>query len=163
MMNILERGSVAACILLLSASPALAVDFCNNGNIAAVYNHPRHRVTPCTIDRPAHIAKLFTYHWNDGSGVSWPGTIGLRNTQTGEVYGPFRAEGTDGQGGVPNANWTAYVDLDVPPGDYTVFDSDSSTWSWNEESGGYGIMTVSGEYADEDGHHHHRPHGGGDD
>jgi hypothetical protein len=84
-----------------------------------------------------------TYHWNDAEGMSSPGTIGLRAAD-GTMYGPWQATGLDGQGGVPNANWVVNPNIIIPPGAYTVIDSDPSTWSQNEETGGAGMAWGKG-------------------
>ena len=61
---------------------------------------------PSVLDLPAaRITAIQTYHWNNAQGAT-PGTISLR-AQDGTVYGPFPTTGSPGQGGVPNAYWTA--------------------------------------------------------
>lgn len=139
----LTLAATACCVCL--AAPAFAEEICNNGNIDAVLNGPQSEATPCSIPSPAHITAITTYHWNSGQGAA-PGQIILRNAQTGQEYGPFDAQGTPGQGGVPDAYWTAHVDLNVPAGEYEVLDSDVASWAWNNGSGGQGIITVTGEF-----------------
>jgi hypothetical protein len=65
---------------------------------------------------------------------------------SGQFFGPWAATGTPGQGGVPNANWVAEPDVTLPPGDYTVYDSDPSTWAQNDASGGAGMIWIHGRY-----------------
>ncbi|MFQ3581325.1 MAG: hypothetical protein SNJ49_05395 [Chloracidobacterium sp.] len=113
----------------------------NNGNVAAVDNGPT-RPTQVTFKQPYVVTYVFTYHWNYGRGAA-PGTIGLLHS-SGKLYGPWRARGTPGQGGVPNANWECTPNVVVPAGTYTVVDSDPATWAQNSGSGGAGIAIVKG-------------------
>lgn len=94
------------------------------------------------VPSPHTITAIMTYHWNDGSG-STPGTISLRAAD-GTTYGPWQAEGKEGQGGVPNAYWWAYPNEAIPPGTYTVVDSEPNTWAQNEDTGGRGVAWVQG-------------------
>ena len=110
-------------------------------SIAAVSNGP---TAPTVVDLPAaRITAIMTYHWNDARGAK-PGTIGLQG-EDGTTYGPFPATGSDGQGGVPNAVWTAVTDFTVPAGAYTVIDSSPGTWAWAPDTGGRGMTAVWGE------------------
>ena len=95
------------------------------------------------VDLPAaRVTAIQTYHWNNASGAQ-PGTVGLRGSD-GTVYGPFRTTGSEGQGGVPNAYWTAVTDFEVPAGRYTVVDSDPATWSTAGDLGGRGMVRIWG-------------------
>ena len=95
------------------------------------------------VDLPAaRVTAIQTYHWNNASGAQ-PGTVGLRGSD-GAVYGPFRATGSEGQGGVPNAYWTAVTDFEVPAGRYEVVDSDPTTWSTAGDLGGRGMVRIWG-------------------
>ena len=60
------------------------------------------------------------------------------------MYGPWQAEGSDGQGGVPNAYWTVHPNIVIPAGDYALIDSDPGTWAQNGETGGVGMSFGSG-------------------
>jgi hypothetical protein len=62
----------------------------------------------------------------------------------GTFYGPWQTTGREGQGGVANAYWTAIPWEIVPAGTYTMWDSEPSTWSTNEEAGGLGFSVVRG-------------------
>lgn len=95
-----------------------------------------------TMARNHWITTLTTYHWNNGSGAA-PGTISLKS-ENGKTYGPWKTKGSDGQGGVKNAYWTAEPKITLPAGKYTVIDSDPSTWAQNSESGGQGMAWMSG-------------------
>lgn len=116
----------------------------DNFNILAVYNggtSPTFEVQSATT-----ITKIQTYHWNDATGHSSTGTISLK-ADDGTVYGPWATVGAEGQGGVPNAYWIANPNVTIPAGRYTVIDSDPSTWSQNDDSGGVGFVIVSGQTA----------------
>jgi hypothetical protein len=113
----------------------------DNGNSDAVLNRPT-RPTVFVLDGPTRIAKITTYHWNDGRGAP-AGTIALKSA-SGETYGPWQTTGEPGQGGVPNAYWVANPDVSLPPGSYTVIDSGPATWARNNASKGAGITVVGG-------------------
>lgn len=83
------------------------------------------------------ISRIVTYHWNDGKGVE-PGWIALR-ADDGTMFGPWKAAGQEGSGGVPNAYWVVTPDVAIPGGIYTVIDSDPLTWSQNEATEGRGM------------------------
>ncbi|QQS31757.1 MAG: tetratricopeptide repeat protein [Acidobacteriota bacterium] len=114
----------------------------NNGNIYAVYNKPT-APTQFTLNRPYVITSLITYHWNNARGTTQPGTIAVRSSD-GRTYGPWRAAGSPGQGGVVNAYWTVKPNITLPAGTYTVIDSDPETWAQNSGSGGRGHVIMRG-------------------
>ena len=93
-----------------------------------------------TLDRPAKLESITTYHYIDGGGPA-PGTIGL-TADDGTAYGPWQAYGLEGQGGVANAFWRVDADVPLPVGTYTIVDSDPSTWSTNDTAEGVGFATV---------------------
>lgn len=117
-----------------------------NENTGTVTNNP---TSPTTIpfETDVQILSISTYHWNNGQGVPVPGTIGLKSSD-GTIFGPWKATGENGQGGVPNARWTAVPDNSdgagqvLKKGTYTIIDSDESTWSVNEKSKNQGFCTV---------------------
>ena len=94
-----------------------------------------------TLDTPVYVTSIMTYHYDNGG--RRPGTIGLR-ARDGTVYGPWPAKGTPGQGGVPNAYWTATPNEMIPAGTYDIVDADPSTWSWASDTDGRGITVVMG-------------------
>jgi hypothetical protein len=98
--------------------------------------------TTFSIDESWLVTYLMTYHWNDGNGAT-PGTIGLQASD-GTTYGPWQAAGGLGQGKVPNTYWEVKPNIVIPPGTYTVLDSDPSTWAQNEETGGAGMSWGNG-------------------
>ncbi len=108
-----------------------------NGARSPEFTLPLHGPAVCTV------TKILTYHWNYGSGVT-PGTIALQGSD-GTYYGPYAASGEDGMGGVPNANWVVFVNIQIVQSvTYTVIDSDPGTWAQNGETGGEGITIVWG-------------------
>lgn len=113
----------------------------DNGNIYGVANNPT-ALTKFTVTQPHVITLITNYHWNNGRG-SKVGTIALKDS-SGQIYGPWKASGSNGQGGVPNAYWTVQPNVKIPAGEFTVVDSDSPTWSQNSQSGGRGFSTVKG-------------------
>lgn len=94
-----------------------------------------------TIETRLFVTSIVTYHYDNGG--AGPGRIALRSAD-GTVYGPWPTVGSDGQGGVPNAYWTATPNVSLEPGTYTVVDSSPGTWSWAPDTGGRGIVIVSG-------------------
>ena len=119
-----------------SASPQVSLEV---GNISGVQNGPT-QPTVVTLNSPRTLALITNYHWNNARGAA-PGTIALRDSQ-GKVYGPWKAEGSPGQGGVPNAYWTVRPMALLPAGTYSVVDSDPATWAYNPQSGGQGFTRV---------------------
>lgn len=126
---------------LLLLKPIPPVVLLDNGNIYKVFNGPS-RASSFTISYPILLTYIYTYHWNDGRGAV-PGTIALRH-QDGTVYGPWRAVGKPGQGGVPNAYWECEPLVRMKPGKYIVEDSDVATWSQNAGSRDSGFARVKG-------------------
>lgn len=129
---------------------ALPTRYFTNWNISWVDNQPT-APTTFTIDRPMLMTYINTYHWNYGSGTASGGTIAVREAG-GTVYGPWSTRTLPGQGGVPNAVWIAEPNVLLPPGVYTVIDSDPATWSQNAQSGGAGfseVWTAAGNHVGE--------------
>jgi hypothetical protein len=111
------------------------------GNIGGVASGPS-RATSFTLATPHMITLIRDYHWNSARGAT-PGSIALRDA-SGRLWGPWPASGSPGQGGVPNAYWTAYPQAVLPAGTYTVIDSDPASWSHNAESNNRGFVRVEG-------------------
>ena len=123
-------------------------------SVAGVSNNPPAK-TVFTLSKPGHLSKILTYHWNGGSG-SPPGTIGLRNSQTGAMAGRWTAAGSSGYDRTPGATWpltssappyrywTVQPNCDLPAGTYEILDSDPATWSYTADTGNRGIAYVLG-------------------
>jgi hypothetical protein len=112
-----------------------------NNNPGGVSGAPR-QPTRFTLPEPGFVTSVMTYHWNGGRGQP-AGNIGLRD-DGGRVYGPWNADGSAGQGGVPNAYWVVRPGVVLQPGTYTVLDSHGPSWAQNDQSRGEGIAEVRG-------------------
>jgi tetratricopeptide (TPR) repeat protein len=119
-----------------SGTPEVSLEV---GNIYGVDNGPT-KPTVFTLNAPRVLALIQNYHWNSARGAT-PGTISLREAG-GRTYGPWQAEGSPGQGGVPNAYWTARPMALLPAGTYTVIDSDPASWAHNAKSEGRGFTRI---------------------
>jgi hypothetical protein len=113
----------------------------SRGNIYAVENGAK-RANTFTVSEPMLITFISTYHWNNGKGRA-PGIIALEH-EDGTKYGDWNARGTNGQGGVPNANWVVVPGVVIKPGQYTLLDSHPPTWSQNAGTGGQGMCEIKG-------------------
>ncbi|MHB1342724.1 MAG: hypothetical protein ACYC77_09845 [Coriobacteriia bacterium] len=113
----------------------------DNHNDGAVYNGGK--PASFELDVPTTVTAIEDYHYGEGKGTPGGGTIGLI-AEDGTIYGPWTTQTADGQGGVPNAYWTATPNVVLPPGKYTIQDSDPRTWSQNEGSAGFGMTRISG-------------------
>ena len=82
------------------------------------------------------ISQIMTYHWNGGKGSNG-GTIALRD-QNGKIYGPWVVSVRN------RVYWEVNRRIELPPGTYTVIDSEPSTWAQNAASGGKGMVTIKG-------------------
>jgi len=104
------------------------------GNLEQVYNGG----TPPTfiLDKPYHVTELWTYHWNDGRGAP-AGTLALK-TNDGQNFGPWQVRLHN------EVYWVADINRTIPPGEYTVIDSDPSTLSQNASTGGQGMSWMFG-------------------
>ncbi len=129
----------ATATLTVRATPAPTQDIFNNWNIGGVSNGPTSPTT-FTIAVPRHVVYFDTYHYFNGGVL--PGLLSLRHSD-GTVYGPWQTTGGVGQGGVQNALWICYPDMEIKAGTYTVVDSNAGTWSYNAESGGAGFAHLT--------------------
>ena len=140
---LISVGALSVCIVLFFglAVPGYAAErtICAVGNAGWVKNGPTSPTT-FTTAQTYTITYFMTYHWNYGEGAPG-GTVGL-SSAGGETYGPWQVITTPGQNGVPDANWIATPNVVIPPGTYTVIDSDPSTWAQNEDSGGQGFAEI---------------------
>ena len=103
--------------------------------------HSGAKIPEFTIDRARVIVEIMTYHYDYNAHKL--GTIALKNTETGETFGPWETTGAPGQGGVENAYWLAHPNVEIPAGTYQLVDSSPSTWFTNSEMKGFG-----GSYVD---------------
>lgn len=106
-----------------------------NDNGGGVMNGPRSPTT-FTIPIGHKLAAVRTYHFNNGQGKA-PGTIMLRHSD-GRQYGPWSATVES------RFYWVVKPDVPIPPGTFTVIDSDAATWSCNSGSGNAGFVIVNG-------------------
>lgn len=105
------------------------------GNDAGVMNGPT-RPSVFVLAQPTLITELTDYHWNGGRGAP-PGTITIR-ADDGRIYGPWRATLING------VYWRTTPNVVLPPGRYTVIDSDPATWAQNGGTGGAGMTWAQG-------------------
>jgi len=132
-------GSATATITIhVSAVAAQTENVFNNWNVGGVSNGPTSPTT-FSITTTRHIVYFDTYHYFNGGVL--PGLLSLKHSD-GTVYGPWQTTGSLGQGGVLNASWICYPDMDIKAGTYTVIDSDPSTWSYDSESSGEGFSHI---------------------
>ena len=124
----------------VAQTAAQPIKIFENGNGGGVANGGRS--PQVTLNRSVLVTYIMTYHWNDGRGHR-PGTIGLVST-SGAMYGPWRAGGQPGQGGVPDAYWIANPNVVLPAGMYQVIDSDPASWAQNQESRALGMTEIRG-------------------
>ena len=122
---------------IAQTTTAAEITLYHNNNIYAVDNNPTNP-TIFTLTDSYRITSITTYHWNYGSGTATPGTISLKDS-SGNIFGPWNATGSPGQGGVPNAVWTVQPNVVIGPGTYTIVDSDNATWSQNSDSNNQGM------------------------
>ncbi|MBN2559609.1 MAG: hypothetical protein JXQ75_01585 [Phycisphaerae bacterium] len=109
----------------------------DNGNAGGVSSDPTSPTT-FTIQRSYQITLIRNYHWNGGAGTTTTGTISLVGDEN--TYGPWQTSGTDAM----NSNWECTPNETIPPGTYTVVDSDPATWSHNSESDSAGMSYIEG-------------------
>jgi hypothetical protein len=115
----------------------------DNSNGWLVANSPT-AAAEFTTQRTYRVTLIRNYHWNDGAGSATVGTVALRDA-IGTTYGPWQAVGSDGAGGSSkNLYWEAAPDTLIPPGTYTVIDSDTATWAQNATTGNAGMTHVEG-------------------
>jgi hypothetical protein len=95
-----------------------------------------------SIDQPYYVTFIWNYHWNNGAGVT-PGNIGLRRSD-GKLFGPWEVTAADLDGQI---NWKANPNTEIPAGTYTIIDSETERWSWNDRSGRRGVSIVMGRPA----------------
>lgn len=86
------------------------------------------------------IAKIRTYHWNDGKGA--PAGEIILTDRPGKVIGKWQAEGKPGRNNVASALWEVEPDIKLKPGIYFISTGNDKSWSHNPESQGIGFTSV---------------------
>ena len=118
----------------------------SNFNTDSVRNDPPYQ-NSITVENEAIIRSISTYHWNDGNGKT-PGAITVY--EDGSVMGTWNATGRSGSG-VENIFWDIFPDIKFSPGhEYSFSTSSDETWSWNEGTGGAGMVELRGGAAGSD-------------
>jgi hypothetical protein len=84
------------------------------------------------------ITTVEQYHYNNGAGAA---AVGVTLGSAFAAYGPFPAVGSPGTGG-KLLNWTATLNIELPPGVYHVGSTSMSTWSFNDASESAGFVTI---------------------
>jgi hypothetical protein len=126
-----------------SAPAGPPVDLFTNANINGVTPGATAPAQFTVGPGSVRVVAVVTYHYVLPSGVASTGQVSLKGPD-GTVYGPWSTTGSAGQGGIANASWQADVDLVLPPGTYTIIDSDTATWSANEGTAGAGMYWIRG-------------------
>ncbi|MFA6001523.1 MAG: hypothetical protein WC828_05345 [Thermoleophilia bacterium] len=122
-----------------------AAEIFNNGNGRAIDGGG----TPPSFEvaGQTRVTEVTTYHDTASTPGLQAGTITLRG-EDGKIYGPFQSTGSNGQGGDANAYWIIKPDdVILPPGRYTIIDSDPRSFAQNAQSGGVGMAWISGSPA----------------
>ncbi len=86
------------------------------------------------------IAKIRTFHWNDGKGA--PAGEIILTDKPGKVIGKWQAEGKPGRNNVASALWEVEPDIKLKPGIYFITTSDEKSRSCNPESQGIGFTSI---------------------
>ncbi len=112
----------------------------DNHNTGAASGNPA-SVTTITLDEPAYIALLFTWHLPESKAVL-AGHVSLQ-AEDGTVFGPWaaRAEPSDIPGAVL---WRARPNSPLDAGRYAVIVSHPDSWLQNAGSGGAGFALAEG-------------------
>lgn len=127
------------------------VNFFNNWNLGPIENAPqKRRPALFPITQPYVITDIRNYHYNEGRGSvgtrltdigpagELPATVALRH-KNGTEFGPWVVSFSEG-----NKDWHCSPNIVLPPGEYEIIDSDSKTWSFNEQSEYVGMSIVWG-------------------
>lgn len=135
----IRTGILAAALAIGLPTVSISQDFeiFNNGNKGGIEGGTA-RSPMFRLQEPTFITRINHYHWL--SGGKPPGTISLRH-ESGRTYGPWQATGGSGSGR-PNVVWQVTANTNLPPGTYTIIDSDPGTWAFNSTSNGYGFSQI---------------------
>lgn len=135
-----SSGAAAGGISVTYDEPAGAaftgpeVELFHSGNDLGVSNGGKE--TAFTLNRPARITYLLSYHYNGGKGAPG-GTLKIVG-EDGATWGPWKVETQS------KVYWIAHPNVNLPAGRYRVLDSDPATWSQNEGSKGQGHIILKG-------------------
>ena len=146
---ILLLVSLIAAFSLAAASaegidsyPLLATNF----NVYGVKNLPEYYPDFRTDKAAFLVQAITTYHWNGGRGAA-PGSISLYDWDD-NLIGSWQATSRGGSG-AKNVYWDVFPNIVLEQGKkYYIIDSDPSTWSANDQSGGAGFFEIRGIEAD---------------
>jgi hypothetical protein len=126
-----------------AASSSLLFTNSNTGGVEQESPAPPH-YTLFTLTRPETITQITTYHWNNGTGAK-PGMIYILVPHSGGVVkAQSQASGASGQGNTSNASWVANFNVTLGAGQWQIWDSDPSTWSYDSQSGNAGFVWIYG-------------------
>lgn len=128
-----NSSSTKAAVAAVAEGPV--VQIYSNGNDGGVINNPT-SPTNFTITDTCKITLIMDYHFNNGAGAG-AGTIGLKDGN-GKVIGTWAVTVRS------NVYWDAKPNVVIGPGTYTVVDSDTGTWSQNNQSRNQGMSIISG-------------------
>ena len=141
--SLMAAGSATLVAAGSASASAILFNIWNTYGVTQTYPGPP-APTDFTLNQATTITSVSTYHWNNGSGTSRTAPIYIFDAASGQLEAYSWAVGSPGQGGVPNADWTASFNVTLGPGTFTVLDGDPSTWSFNTQSGNRGFAAVSG-------------------
>jgi|GEM_PF-1551357 len=138
-------------VLVLSLLPVTALgaltDYpvqVSNFNTGGVRNGPT-KENSITVGKACIVRSVTTYHWNNGRGAS-PGSIIIEEDDV--VIGTWQATGRSGSG-ADNVYWDIFPNVTFHPGhSYSVYPSSRETWSWNDQTGGLGMIEIRGQAAE---------------
>lgn len=135
-------GGSAQTTVVVTAAAAKFFDNHNVGVIDGGGTPPSFEVAVET-----RVVVMETYHDTATTPGLQAGTITIQG-EDGKTYGPFQSTGSNGQGGDANAYWTVKPeDMVLPPGRYTITDSDPQSFAQNAQSGGVGMVRILGSPA----------------
>jgi hypothetical protein len=113
------------------------LDSKKNGDVNSPVTAPPEK-TQFPVTEPFKITSIWDYHWNDGAGEA-PGNISLQNSD-GDTLGTWEVIAADRDAKLKN--WEVKPNTWVTAGTYTIIDSESKTWSWNNTSHGHGMSRL---------------------
>jgi hypothetical protein len=128
-------------LTLIAPQTAHADVLLKNENPNVVSSNPTGGNPKFTLSKLTTVDSIYTYHYNQGKGQS-AGQIWVVGGPNNLKYGPWAATV------VSKFYWNVAPKINLPPGTYTVFDSDPKTWSHNAGSNNQGFAQVLGTLVD---------------